>query len=96
MLRHPRFDSVIALSREAHDFPMPANLVYETRWLWDCPPIAPDGMNGLELLEHVRRLRDGILQQILRWADGLGFPPREDVGGPLFERAMHMAAVDDE
>lgn len=96
MLRHPRFDTVIALSREAHEFPLPTNLKYETRWLWDCPPIAPEGMNAMELLEHIRRLRDGILGQILKWGDSIGLPPRDDVTGPLLERAMHMAALNDE
>jgi arsenate reductase len=96
MLRHPRFDSVISLAREAHDFPLPANLQYGVRWLWDCPPVTPEGMNAMELLEHLRRLRDGILGQILRWADSLGYPPRDDVSGPLLDRAMHMAAHDEE
>jgi hypothetical protein len=53
-------------------------------------------MNAMELLEHLRRLRDGILGQILRWADSLGYPPRDDVSGPLLDRAMHMAAHDEE
>ena len=96
MLRHPRFDTVISLAREAHEFPLPANLKFDTHWLWDCPPVAPDGMNAMELLDHIRRLRDGILGQILRWADSIGLPPREDVSGPLLERAMHMAAMGDE
>jgi arsenate reductase (thioredoxin) len=94
MLRHPRFDTIIALAREAHEFPMPANLKYDARWLWDCPPVAPEGLNAMELLDHMRRLRDALLGQILRWADGIGLPPRDDVSGPLLERAMHMAATD--
>ena len=93
MMRHPNFDSVIALSREAHDFPLPNNLIYQSRWLWDCPPITPDGMDAMELLDHIRRLRDGILGQILSWGDNIGLPPRADVSGPLLERAMHMAAL---
>ena len=96
MLRHPRFDTVIALDREAHNFPLPGNLKYDQRWLWECPQVTPEGMDGMELLDHIRRLRDAILGQVLRWADGLGIPPRDDISGALLERAMYMTALDDE
>jgi arsenate reductase (thioredoxin) len=96
MLRHPRFDTVIALDREAHEFPLPGNLKFGERWLWECPEIAPDDMDGAELLGHLRNLRDAILGQILHWGDSIGIPPRDDVSGMLLERAMHMAALEDE